>query len=150
MFTALLLPFAVVIVIGIIRFFYLAWRRQAPRAPGDAQVQRRLRWAAVGVLVGGLIVAGLIYRSVPAGYDDDVIGYNYGQDGKAYPIHTGDSREYQLQMQMMGGKANLIGAQVAAWLHGRKLAGTVTFAAISGCLILLYVAERAGWTEHHR
>ena len=146
-FTALLLPFVVVAILGIVRFFVLAARHRPLLHEHDAKMQRRFRRAALAVLVVGGVAAIAAYRTGSAAGADDIIGYNYGSDGTAYPIHSADSRQYQMQMQMMGGKANVLAGEASAWMHGRKLAVTLVVASLAGCLVFMYLAERAGWRE---
>jgi hypothetical protein len=75
-----------------------------------------LRFISVAILIGGLCSAVVIFAvaSPPA----------------ANPLgDPEDSRQYLRQMEMYGGKENLLGAEIREWLvglwHGRSLALTV-------------------------
>jgi hypothetical protein len=89
--------------------------------PTAAQV--RLRLLAGAVVLVGFAIATWIYLTA-AGTPENPLGYE-----------PEDSKRYLRDMQRYGGKANLIGSELAEWFsglwHGRRLAFTVA------CLTLL-------------
>jgi len=76
-----------------------------------------LRTISGAILIGGLAAAIVIYANAgaapayPAGYDPD------------------DSKQYLRQLELYGGKANVLGVELREWFdglwHGRTLAFTV-------------------------
>ena len=80
--------------------------------------QRKINRISTGLLLLGLGSAVLIYAMAPAELPDD--------PWRSDPL---GQRRYVRQMQVMGGKANLLSADFIEWFgglwHGRNLAGTV-------------------------
>jgi len=80
--------------------------------------RRKINRVSVGLLLLGLGGAGLIYAFAPLEVPED--------PWRTDPL---GQRRYSRQMQVMGGKANLISAEFIDWFagrwHGRNLAGTV-------------------------
>ena len=76
------------------------------------------------VLLVGLSSSAYLYRSAEkrAG---DVLGYEQGEEG-AYPVNPGDSKKYQRDLELYGGKANVLLDELRRWLvslwHGKNLA----------------------------
>ena len=86
---------------------------------------------AMAVLVVGISTAAVIFLLVPA--DEDAAA--------AWQ----DTRQYELAMERIGGKAVLIAAEINDWLgslwHGRKLAATVAALSV-GASWLCYLASK--------
>jgi hypothetical protein len=80
--------------------------------------QRKINRVSTGLLLLGLGSAVLIYALVPPELPED--------PWRTDPL---SQRRYARQMQVMGGKANLLSADFIDWFgglwHGRNLAGTV-------------------------
>ena len=83
---------------------------------------RRLQITAVLILIAGLITAVGIYVSAARSSDDMV----------AYEIEH--SKQYQRTLELYGGKANVLAAQLTQWFdslwHGTRLAYTVACATV--------------------
>jgi hypothetical protein len=93
-------------------------RHQVPRRILNSErLQARRRFIAMAILSAGLGSALVIYltaKPAPA----NPLGYE-----------AGDSKQYLRQMEVYGGKANVIGSEFRQWFeslwHGRRLAVTV-------------------------
>ncbi|HEX3730027.1 MAG TPA: hypothetical protein VHV47_09495 [Opitutaceae bacterium] len=112
-------------------------------SPRDLAVWRRLRLTGIGLLVAGLLAGGVVYLRTPPAEDTDIVGYNI-VNGVSYPIHRSDDRNYNLQLQQFGGKANVWAYEITHWIttrfQGRRLA--YTLAAFGGtCLIACFYAS---------
>jgi len=85
-------------------------------------VGRRLRFAAAAILIVGLASAIWIYLNA-ASSDRDALGYT-----------PEESKQYLRAMELYGGKANVLAAQLRQWLdslwHGTRLAYTVACATV--------------------
>ncbi len=83
---------------------------------------RRFRILVRAILGVGLAIAAAIYIAAGAGPSTRA-----GND-------PNDSRQYLRQMQMYGGKSNVVATEIREWLgtlwHGKRLAGTVAFATV--------------------
>lgn len=95
------------------------------------------------ILLVGLGSAFLIYRTaenVPAG----VLGYEQGDRG-AYPVMPEDSKKYLRDLELYGGKANVLMDQFRRWFmglwHGKSLAYTIAGITIFISLGTFYVAN---------
>ncbi|HJW70499.1 MAG TPA: hypothetical protein VJ829_14170 [Candidatus Binatia bacterium] len=92
--------------------------------------QARLRLLAGAVAIVGLALSIWIYLTAAAA-PENPLGYA-----------PEDSKRYLRDMQRYGGKANLIGSEIAEWLnglwHGRRLAFTVACITllVAGALVL--------------
>jgi hypothetical protein len=92
---------------------------------------RRVRLNLIGVIIllGGLGSALLIYRLAENNFTD-VWGYEEG-DGSVYPISPQDSKKYIRDLELYGGKANVLATEFRLWLvglwQGKSLAFTVAF-----------------------
>ena len=124
MFAVLLVPVAVIGIIGLIRFgiflFNSSHGRQALSGK-DATVAKRWRLTGVFILTAGLLTAALAYRNAPTGEDYGAIGYEI-DGGTASPTLPGDSKSYDRQMKGVGGEAAVLAGEIAGWWHGRKAA----------------------------
>jgi len=96
------------------------------------------------ILVAGLGSAIWIYQTAgnkPYG----ALGYEQG-DGSAYPVMPEDSKKYLRDLELYGGKANVLMDElrrglVGLW-HGKSLAYTVGGLAILVSFGVFYVANR--------
>ncbi len=93
-----------------------------------------LRLASATVLIAGLAAAVMIYihasrAAAPGGLDDD---------------QTLETKQYLRQMEVYGGKANVLASEVRAWLaalwHGKRLAFTVACLTLAASGILRLAA----------
>ena len=85
------------------------------------------------ILFIGLVSAGMIYLT--AGNDSEsVSGYEI-IGGQTYPVSPQDSKRYQQQLQLYGGKMAVLADGLTRWLaglwHGKRLAFTVGWIAIA-------------------
>jgi hypothetical protein len=92
-----------------------------PHAQG---LQGRRRSIAIAILLAGLVSALVIYVTA--------------KPTPANPLgEPTDSKQYLRQMEMYGGKANLLAGELRQWFdsiwHGRRLAATVL------CLTLVFL-----------
>jgi hypothetical protein len=58
------------------------------------------------ILLAGLGSAAFLYRTAEK-KADAVLGYEQGDEG-AYPVNPGDSKKYQRDLELYGGKANVL------------------------------------------
>jgi hypothetical protein len=90
---------------------------------------RRVRLNLIGVIIllGGLGSALLIYHLAENNLTD-VLGYEEG-DGSVYPISPQDSKKYIRDLELYGGKANVLATEFRLWVvglwQGKSLAFTV-------------------------
>jgi len=79
------------------------------------------------ILLIGLGSAILIYRTAQNN-SNSVLGYEEG-DGSIYPVRPEDSKKYLWDMELYGGKANVLTDEFRRWFiglwHGESLAFTV-------------------------
>jgi hypothetical protein len=97
--------------------------------------QRKINRVSAGLLLLGCVIAVLIYAVVPPEPPAD--------PWRADPL---GQRRYARQMQVMGGKANLLSADFIEWFgglwRGRSLAGTVATLTVVGTGAYRFVAGR--------
>ena len=108
--------------------------RNPPPLPGISSgwLPPRRRFIAIAILLAGFVSALLIYATAkpdpanPLGYEPE------------------DSKVYLRDMELYGGKANLLASEFRQWLeslwHGRRLAGTVIFLTLVLLLFFLVVS----------
>ena len=76
------------------------------------------------ILLFGLGSATLIYRTA-TNDSRDVLGYQQG-NGSVYPVNPDDSKKYLRDMELYGGKANVLMDELRRWFvglwHGESLA----------------------------
>jgi hypothetical protein len=109
----------------------------------SALSRMRLYVVALAVLGLGMGAALLIYSNA----DDapvDAIGYIV-VDGMKYPIAAGDSKRYQRDLEMFGGKASVLFDEFTRWFariwQGKTLG--LTLAALSAIVALaLFILAR--------
>ncbi len=102
-----------------------------------------LHLLSVITLVVGLGSALLIYRAAENDFNN-VLGYRE-EGGSVYPIMPGDSKKYLRDIELYGGKANVIADEFRRWFvglwHGRSLAYTVACITIAVSFGTFYVAS---------
>jgi hypothetical protein len=95
------------------------------RKVGEPRVYLNLM--GVLILLVGLGSAVLIYWTAGS-YEAGVLGYEQS-DGSVYLVRPEDSKQYERNMELYGGKANLLADDFRRWFvglwHGRSLARTV-------------------------
>ena len=94
------------------------------------------------ILLVGLVSAMLIYRTAENNVSG-VIGYEE-EGGSVYPIMPGETKKYLRDMELYGGKANVIADElrrgfVGLW-HGKSLAFTVACISILISFGVFYAA----------
>ncbi|HXX36442.1 MAG TPA: hypothetical protein VEM15_18400 [Thermodesulfobacteriota bacterium] len=95
------------------------------------------------ILLGGLGSAILIYRT-PENTSYGALGYEAGS-GSVYPIMPDDSKKYQRDLELYGGKANMLMDQLrralAGLWRGKSLAFTVACLSILISFGVFYAAN---------
>ena len=96
------------------------------------------------ILLVGLGSAILIYRTAENN-SYGVLGYE-GGDGSVYPIMPDESKKYLRDMELYGGKANVIAGEIRLWFaglwKGKSLAYIVGCGAIAISFGVFYAAGR--------
>jgi len=104
-----------------------------PRMLKITHMRRRLYLIAAVVLLAGLGSAILIYVTAENG-SDNAMGYEMA-GGHVYPVAPEDSKRYMHDLELYGGKANVLANDFLRWFsglwHGTSLAFTV------GCIAIL-------------
>jgi len=102
-----------------------------------------LKIISVIVLVVGLGSAFLIYRTA-GNVPNSILGYEEG-DGVVYPVMPDDSKKYLRDLELYGGKANVLMDEYRRWFvglwHGESLAFTVACITIFISFGVFYVAN---------
>lgn len=97
----------------------------------------RLYLAALAALGFGMLAAVLVYNG-SADVPEEAVGYIV-VDGMKYPIAANESRRYQRNLEMFGGKASVLFDEFTRWFgglwQGKRLG--LTLAAISGFVSLV-------------
>jgi hypothetical protein len=95
------------------------------------------------ILVAGLGSAILIYQTAQ-NYSGGVLGYEEG-GGSVYPVMPEDSKKYLRDLQLYGGKANVLMDEFRRWFvglwHGKSLAFTVACISIFVSFGVFYTAN---------
>ena len=96
------------------------------------------------ILLVGLGSAILIYQTAQNN-SRGVLGYEEG-NGSVYPIMPEDSKKYLRDLELFGGKANVLMDEFRRWFvglwHGKSLAFTVACIAIFISFGFLFVANQ--------
>jgi len=96
----------------------------------DPQVYFNL--LSIVILLVGLISATWIYQSADNN-PNYVLGYEE-ENGSVYPIKPEDSKKYLRDLELYGGKANVLITEFRLWFvslwHGKSLAFTIAFLTI--------------------
>ncbi len=104
--------------------------------PGDQQLspmdRRKINRISLGLLLLGFGAAVVIYLTAKPEMVDPLLGD---------PL---DSKKYRHDLELYGGKANVLSAQFMDWFgnlwHGRTLAYTVATLTVAGILVYRFVA----------
>jgi len=101
-------------------------------------IPNRLRVAGLSVLIVGLLSAGLVYGTrLP---DDDKVEFV--------------SKREMLQMERIGGKANVLASELRQWFvglwKGQELAFTLAYLSVGGCGVCFGLAEFLPGLSFHR
>ena len=95
------------------------------------------------ILLVGLISATWIYQTAD-NKPNYVLGYEEG-NGSVYPIKPEDSKKYLRDLELYGGKANVLANEFRLWFvglwHGKSLAFTIAFITILISLAFFCVAH---------
>ncbi|MGD0231344.1 MAG: hypothetical protein ABSC19_13455 [Syntrophorhabdales bacterium] len=108
-----------------------------------ADRRTRLNIISIIILLVGLLGAIVIYAR--AGNESGgVLGYENGDDS-AYPIMPDDSKVYERNMELYGGKANVLADEFRRWViglfHGTSLALIVACVTILVSFGVFYAAN---------
>ena len=110
---------------------------------GIINLKTRLYLIAAIVLLAGLSGAVLIYLT--AGDYSDNVGYEV-VGGNAYPVNPEDSKIYIHDLELYGGKANVVTEEFMRWFdglwHGKTFAFTVAVIVILISLGFILAAKR--------
>ncbi len=105
--------------------------------------QNFLSLVSVMILLVGLGGSVLIYQTADSD-GDDVFGYELS-DGSVYSIMSDDSRQYRHDLELYGGKANVIADEFRQWFlgcwSGKSLAFTVAAITILMSVGVFYAAD---------
>ena len=108
----------------------------------DAALRGRLRLYGAVILVTGLLSAAFVYRTAKP------------DDEHALEAQLNNTKRYEYQMEVMGGKANILVAEIKEWFgglwRGRGLARTLAFLSVGGSLACFFVAHRLGVGRRRR
>lgn len=104
----------------------------------------RLNLIGTIILLVGLGSALLIYRTAKND-SNNVVAYEQG-DGSVYPVTPEDSKKYLRDLELYGGKANVLADEFRRWFvglwHGESLAFTVACITIFISFGFFYAAHR--------
>jgi hypothetical protein len=108
-----------------------------------ADLQTCLNLISAIILLVGLGSAILIYRTAENN-SSGVLGYEE-EGGSVYPIMPEDSKKYLRDMELYGGKANVIADEFRRWVvglcHGKSLAYTLACITIFISFGVFYAAN---------
>ena len=96
-----------------------------------------MRKIAAGVLVAGLSISAVVFVIAPAETEDE--------KGGLHVIDASNSKQYQRDLQRIGGKAAVVAAEFNEWFetlwHGRRLAGTLAAISVAASLLCFLAAK---------
>lgn len=105
-----------------------------------------LNVASVVILFLGLGTAVFVYQRA----DDEsrrVLAYEQGEDS-SYPVSPGDSKVYLRDLELYGGKANVLATQLRYWLAGlwtgKSLAFMIALFSVLASYGAIHAAHRMG------
>lgn len=108
-------------------------KRGSPKTIPQA---KRLRKIAIGVLLIGLSVAAPIFAMAPPETEDNYMG--------TYVATVGDSKKYQHELEVIGGKGAVLAAEFSDWFgslwHGKRLAGTIAVISVGVSLFCFFIS----------
>src|SRR5580704_6897397 len=132
MIRALVSPFAVILLLGLGRFFMKSLERPPKASAGGARFQRRLRLLGVLILLAGWVAAGSILASATRSGEPNAVApvYDRFRDGA---------------MITLGGRANVYVSAVREWIaglwHGRRLAVLTGLLSLGASLLCFFLAH---------
>lgn len=104
-----------------------------------------MRRLAVGVLVVGLSISGIVFVAVPAEVENDAAG--------VYVASLSNSRNLRREVERAGGWAAVAAIEFNEWFdnlwRGRRLAGTLAVLSV-GASLLCFLAGRRARDPGHR
>jgi hypothetical protein len=104
-----------------------------------ADIKTRLYLIAAIVLLAGLGSSALIYLTAGGGPADELA------DGDIYMVRPEDSKMYRHDLEVYGGKANVLMDEFMRWFaglwHGKQLALTITCITVVMSLAVFYIAR---------
>ena len=107
-------------------------------------LQTRLYLIAAVILLAGFGSAGWIYLTAD-GTSDNVLGYE-AAGGYVYPVAPEDSKMYMHNLELYGGKVNVLANELMRWFvglwHGKSLAYTVACISIIISFAFFFVANQ--------
>ncbi len=96
----------------------------------DLRLQARLRRVGLCLLLGGMLASAAVFSLTQPDDPDDWV----------------ETKKYDYQMEVIGGKTNLFATEVTGWIaglwHGRRLARTILVLSLAASLSCYYVAHR--------
>jgi hypothetical protein len=109
----------------------------------NGNLRTRLYLIAAFIMIAGCAGAVLVYLT--AGNDTDR-GFGYETaDGYVYQVAPEDTKRYMHDMELYGGKANVLAGEIVNWFgglwHGKQLALTIAFITVvvsSGFFLFAY------------
>ena len=106
-------------------------------APPTRPYETWMRRIAAGILVAGLAASAVVFVTAPAEVEEARSGLHV--------IDAGNSKQYQRDLQRIGGKAAVAAAEFNEWFdtlwHGRRLAGTLAVISVAASLLCLLAAR---------
>lgn len=116
-----------------------------------ADHQTRLRLIAALILLFGLVSSVLVYLTAENN-SDGALSYETA-GGEVYQTKPEDSKMYRHDLELYGGKANLLANDLRLWFvglwHGKQLAFTVASITIIMAFIFFYVAHHSPDNLNH-
>jgi hypothetical protein len=107
-------------------------------------VRKRLLRIGIWILVVGLLAAAVAYFKAGSDGDSGALGYEI-VNGQSYPIMPGDSKSYQRQVELIGGKSGLLASEFTDWFadlwHGKKLAYTLAALSVGSSLLCFFLSQ---------
>lgn len=104
--------------------------KQRHLSGSDLRLQERLRRVGLCLLLGGALAAAAVFSRAPEDAADDQV----------------ETKKYDYQMEVIGGKTNLFATEVTAWIaglwHGRRLARTILVLSVTASFGCYFVAYR--------
>jgi hypothetical protein len=109
------------------------------------------RLVAAIILLIGLGSAVVVYLTA-ANAPDNGLGYQV-ENGTIYPMSPGDTKIYRRNMELYGGRANVIVDDIRQWFaglwHGRHLAYTLTVITVLVVQGFLFVTNPVPLENEH-
>jgi hypothetical protein len=96
----------------------------------DLRLQERLRRVGLGLLLGGMLASAAVFSMTEPDDADEQF----------------ETKKYDYQMEVIGGKTNLFATEVTTWIaglwHGRQLARTILVLSATASFGCFFVAHR--------